>query len=239
MFASLTTSQFWNERTARFRWGEVSRGWGLGLALCLFEEHYSLHVHLGWPNIYLRLPLLQRWHREPHEIMESWGGSWVGPDAIHLHWGRRCKIIHMPWSWEWARTSYLLSDGATWVHDLKGFRDRPIGTCLERPVLSRFSTLDEVKKWSDTQPYRYVLQSGEAQERTATIKVHEMEWRWRWFQWLPFPRKISRTIDVKFSDEVGERSGSWKGGCIGCGYELRYDETPQECLRRMEHDRKF
>jgi hypothetical protein len=44
---------------------------------------------------------------------------------------------------------------------------------------------------------------------------------------------------VVFSAEVGERSGSWKGGCIGCGYDLLPDELPEECLRRMERDRKF
>lgn len=58
------------------------------------------------------------------------------------------------------------------------------------------------------------------------------------------PRKpllgdVQRTIDVEFDDEVGERSGSWKGGTMGCGYEMRASETPWETLRRMERERKF
>lgn len=32
---------------------------------------------------------------------------------------------------------------------------------------------------------------------------------------------------------------SWKGGTIGCGYALRPNESPYECLKRMEQERKF
>jgi hypothetical protein len=40
-------------------------------------------------------------------------------------------------------------------------------------------------------------------------------------------------------DEVGEEAGSWKGGVLGCGYTLLPNETPLQCLRRMEKERKF
>jgi hypothetical protein len=39
--------------------------------------------------------------------------------------------------------------------------------------------------------------------------------------------------------EAGKRKGSWKGGTLGCGYELKKNETPLECLRRMESEREF
>lgn len=85
--------------------------------------------------------------------------------------------------------------------------------------------------------YIYTLKSGERQERTATIQVEEREWRWLW-QSSPV-RRIRRGIDIKFSDEVGERTGSWKGGCVGCGYTMKKGETALECLRRMERERIF
>ena len=87
----------------------------------------------------------------------------------------------------------------------------------------------------ETHDYTYTLRSGEVQHRKATIQVQEQEWR-RW--WLPW-RKVWRGIDVAFDGEVGERTGSWKGGTIGCGYEMLPDETPLECLRRMERERTF
>ena len=88
-------------------------------------------------------------------------------------------------------------------------------------------------------PYRYVLKNGTIQERTATVSVERRAWRPRAFQWTSLFEKEITSIDVQFSDEVGEESGSWKGGCIGCGYDLRPGETALEALRRMERERKF
>lgn len=87
----------------------------------------------------------------------------------------------------------------------------------------------------ETHPYHYCLKNWTIQERTATIQVESMLWTRYWLPW----RMYRRSIDVKFNDEVGERTGSWKGGTIGCGYDLRADEAPLECLRRMEKERKF
>lgn len=95
--------------------------------------------------------------------------------------------------------------------------------------------LHEVLTEPETHPYAYTLRSGEVQHRTATIKVERRTWT-RW--WLPF-RRISRSIDVEFSGEVGERTGSWKGGCIGCSFPMLASETPVQALRRMEATRKF
>ena len=47
------------------------------------------------------------------------------------------------------------------------------------------------------------------------------------------------SIGVSFDGEVGEETGSWKGGCVGCGYEMLPGEVPLDTLRRMERDRKF
>lgn len=94
------------------------------------------------------------------------------------------------------------------------------------------------KSVSQTYPYRYVLKNGNSQERQATVYVDRMIWRARW--WPVIPRqKVRTSINVNFDSEVGEGTGSWKGGCIGCGYEMLPNETPLECLRRMEVERKF
>lgn len=231
---------------ARFSWAEITSSFGLALSLCMFDEHFSLHVHLGWPNMYIKLPFLQRWHRDPDEMMEQWGFSWfcqsMPGDAIHLNWGAKTKIIYMPWAWEWVRTSLLLADGS-WAHDTKSrrkedFPNYPLARTEKKPWGTWYKIKDE-HAWRETYPYRYVLRSAEVQERQATVTVSEMEWRWRWFTALPFPRMIRRTIDISFDHEVGEKSGSWKGGVMGCGYELRPQETPREALKRMEWDKKF
>lgn len=83
--------------------------------------------------------------------------------------------------------------------------------------------------------YIYRLKSGEEQLRVATIQEQTREWR-RF--WLP-SKFLIRSIDVEFDKEVGERSGSWKGGCTGCSYEMKPGDTPLQALRRMEQEREF
>ena len=209
-------SHGWN---ARLTWAEISGGFGFALALCLFEEHYSLHVRLGWPNLFFRLPFLP--HREPRDGMESWGAS-IHLYDVHLNWGALCKIIHFPWSWSHVR------------HDVFDKDER-----RHQWIAPWHEPKQNDGRHEEFWPYTYVLRSGEVQKRNAAIYGEEMEWRWLWFRWLPWPRKIQRTISVTFDAEVGERTGSWKGGCVGCGYEWRKGETILAALRRMERERKF
>lgn len=235
----------------RFTWLQVVQNWGWA-----FDVHdrgpdsdgnrYGLTLGLLFVWFYLSCNLpLKRNLRHTDGFGDSWGFSWrFGRDfgnSIHLHW-YDTTIVHMPWSWEWFRTSHLAADGVTWVHELRRV-DYPQGTNPNWQQGWRggdaFGTFRKIDVWKEAHPYRYVLRSGEVQERIATVKVEEREWRWRWLMGLAWPHKTVRSIDVSFDGEVGERSGSWKGGTIGCGYDLRYDESPQECLRRMERDRKF
>lgn len=223
---------------------EISGGFGLTLDLVNWEYddgHWNLHIHLGWPNIFIRLPIEPR--KPVDDMADSWGFSLDKDNwsRVHLHWGAKTKIVHFPWAWEFYRHSILAADGRSWITELASLRAKrdepPIG--LPANDKDRWFFLSKLPCWRVELPYRYVLRSGEVQERVATVSVNEYEFRWRWFHWLPFPRKIRRSIKVEFNGEVGERSGSWKGGCIGSGYDLLPNETPEECLRRMERERKF
>lgn len=146
--------------------------------------------------------------------------------------GKKSKSIHFPWNLKWYRTSYLRMD-EEWEHEYTKTR-------VKSPS-KEFYDSDKWKGilWEKTYPYTYVLNSGEVQERQATIKVKEMEWRRKWLMWTPLFNQVIRSIDVDFNDEVGERTGSWKGGTVGCGWDLKPNETPYECLKRMEKERKF
>jgi hypothetical protein len=205
--------------TYRFRWGEFSPRWGFALNYSVYHETAHVCVQPLWGALYVKAPMVIKQRPGTGDWNAIYGINWF-ERSIHLNWRDRCKVIHAPWNWRHVRHTYLNDDGT--VHHDASPRE------YEAP--------EEIKS---VYPYRYALRNGTVQERTATIYGDEREWRWRWFTALPWPRKIRRCIDVRFSDEVGERSGSWKGGVIGCGYEWRKDETQEQALRRMEHERKF
>ena len=173
------------------------------------------------------------------------------PSDWHEHrraWVRLGLIIgsiNFSFPWKWVVEDHHQCSGPTYgftfYSDLlwidygksKGLRSDP-RICISMPW-SWAHKEHKILSEKETHSYRYVLKSGEVQERQATINAELRRWS-RW--WIPF-KKVVRSIDVTFSDEVGERSGSWKGGCIGCGYEMLPNERPVDTLRRMEHERKF
>lgn len=96
----------------------------------------------------------------------------------------------------------------------------------------------------------FKFQDFDGQMIIATCMIEEREWhRGRgWFQWLKYfyKPKIRRSLDLKFSEEVGPEKGSWKGGTVGHGIDMLPGETPEMAFRRycsMVHDarhgRKF
>jgi hypothetical protein len=147
-------------------------------------------------------------------------------DLLWLYTGKSTSRDHawitisMPWDWKHVRHSYLRQDGS--LH--------------HNAAPHEYDVPEDSKA---VYPYTYARRNGEIQKRQATVNGEEREWRLTYCPWLPWPRKVSRSINVNFSDEVGERSGSWKGGTIGCGYEWKRGETQEEALRRMERERKF
>lgn len=171
-------------------------------------------------------------------MLDQWGFNWDWRtdsrfQSIRLHWGKHCKFIHMPWVWKHYRTDIMLDDKTWWRSDFYLNRKRGINW------IDNYRKKDTLPLFKEVYDYDYKLRNGDIQERMATIGVEEMEWRWRWFMRLPFPRMIRKSITVEFSDEVGERSGSWKGGCIGCSYSMKEFETPKDTLKRMKKERVF
>lgn len=143
-------------------------------------------------------------------------------DPQDWHWGTRTKVWWYPWTWSHYRHSLLKPDGSLW-HTLEGIYD--------------YGALPTSLK--EQHRYNYLMHDGTVQTCTATVNGEEREWRLKCASWLPWPRMIKRTINVQFSEEMGPRRGSWKGGVVGTGHEWRKNETMQQALRRMERERVF
>lgn len=126
--------------------------------------------------------------------------------------------FNFPWAFKFLKREILLKDG--W-HEVKREDD--------------FYDKDKDKVASRTYPYTYILKSKEVQ--LVNVTIHEEKRYWK--RWFGLHIKMHHYIEVEFDKEVGERSGSWKGGCIGCNYEIKSGETAYQCLLRMERERKF
>jgi len=187
---------------------------------------WMIHIHFLLLNLFLHLPVKyeppskrEHWMRE----WQQWGFS-LCDDAVHFHWNEGIKIWHLPWfSKVHQRHEVRRADGS-WV-----------------PFVGSWET---DKKQPDGReefvfPYTYVLKRGEVQNRIATVYVDRRAWRPRGFTWTALFENCRQSIDVRFNEEVGERTGSWKGGYVRCGWEMLPGETPEQTLRRMEQERIF
>lgn len=193
-------------------------------------------IFFGWGKMYIYLPIRTgiqdcdsaawgfNFHNNTIWIYIGGGGNFEG--------GKKWKTFDLPWQYEWYRTSTLLKD-LTWHHETK--KNRTKWSVENRGGVGSYEWLEE-NKWKETHPY---IDSYDGTVVKATIGVTEREWRMKWLYWCPFFGRTRETIEVEFDKEVGKRKGSWKGGTVGCGYEMLPDETPYHCLKRMENDREF
>lgn len=187
----------------------------------------GVHIHSNDDDMGDRMLFLKLWRltvvlpmgivRHPWPAMDGpqWSVYASKDFGLTFRWGGWRKSFDWPWDLHTLAYEMQLPDGS-WV-DV--FADR-------EPL-------------SEEHPYTYVLGNGNVQERTATVSKRRHVLCRRAFKSLRWPRWNRESIDVRFSGEVGERSGSWKGGCIGCAYDLRPGETMLDALRRMEAERKF
>ena len=160
--------------------------------------------------------------------MDSWGFTYDRDcSSLHLNWGHKYRIIYMPWMYDHCVTQVMLKDGTFVTYE------------RYKKTANGITINPEPDVYRVRLPYRYELESGKIQDRIATVTVERRQWCWRACKFLRWPNKTITSIEVEFDDEVGERSGSWKGGCIGCGYEMNSGESPIDCLARMERERKF
>jgi len=196
-----------------------------------FTRNAKLSFDL-WPiSLFVNMPCKSANLKQANQCEWPSYGFLLMPREVHLKWGTAYKIVHFPWDWDWVRTSTLKSDG-TWSHKTLTQRLEP-NSALDSAYPYYNADADK-SLFREEHPYTYTLRSGVQQKVTATIRVSECEWRMRWLKWLPWPRKLHRGIDINFSDEIGERAGSWS-----CSYNMLKGETPLECLRRMEKERTF
>lgn len=151
-------------------------------------------------------------------------GFAIHNNALWYYRGMTMKAWYFPFfTMNWYRRSVLLKDG-TWEHE----------TVNNHKGFYQDHWKDKIKLYKCD-----FIDQYDSEAVPCEVSVSEMEWRPKWLGWTSLFAKKLKCIDVEFTKGVGKDKGSWKGGCFGCSYDLLPNETPIECLKRMEKERKF
>lgn len=174
----------------------------------------QLWIGLGFVQIFIPLWII---HVDGSWVREAplWGVR-ADREKVWLTWGAWSKFLDWPWM----------------LHTLAYQKET-----TDRKWVDVFHTNVEVNQ--EVHPYTYTLRDGTVQKRAATVSKRRHVLTYVGLRWIGWPRWIRESINVDFDAEVGERTGTWKGGCVGCGYDLRGGETMLDALRRMERERTF
>jgi hypothetical protein len=253
LWAKLLGATYWaGDGSVRTKIGEIGYRYRTVACKAVYygdstdEDRPSLMLGFGLFTWFAPMPLWTRRFFAERELgmdRASYGFS-SADDGLLFYWGQRSAILWWPWVLEHIRTDYLGTD-MRW-HDDRSHPENDWARKHPNP-LHRYVGPIGPEKWSEVHPYRYMLQNGTVQEVQATITrrraFHGRRWfgpiRLRRFIRSIMPRKVFDNIDVQFSDEVGERAGSWKGGTVGCSYDILPEESPRSALMRMQRDRRF
>lgn len=151
--------------------------------------------------------------------------------ALHLHFGQqthewpgaKSKVIFYPW-----RAHRCIRHS---IYDGQGvlFADLPQGPYSN----NRWAAERALKEACPAA--RFAFKDFDGEEIVATCQIEEREWRRGkgvFRLWFLGRNKISRDMDLRFSSEVGQRKGSWKGGTVGHSCDISPGETPESAFRR-------
>jgi len=211
--------------SVEFKWGWFAPRPGFELMFNrggYFDQTCSFDLCIFWGKLNIKTPFKTK---IPESCDTPNYGIQIHNNTFWLHLGGKMN------SWEQCDSKWITWDLPifSWVFDWHKIQ-------LPDGNLAKYTYEDRSKARTESHPYKYKLNSGVTQETMATCFIEERQWHRKW---LPFIKMNKRVIDITFNDEVGERSGSWKGGTTGCSYDVKGKETMLECLRRMESERKF
>lgn len=224
-----------NRESIDFKWGYFAPRAGFELVLnrgTYFDQRYAINFAFVWGKFMVYLPFKTR--LEEGCDMPRYGFA-VHNDTLWIYKGGDYKDgqCQNQWiSWYLPFFSYVF-DGH-WIKN-KGMQWVKMGKRNDLVYVDSWEFRKD-KAYTETHPFTYILKNGTIQERTATCAIEKRKWHRKWFPFLKMERQV---IDIEFNDEVGERSGSWKGGTIGCSYDMLPTDTIESCLRRMEKEEKF
>jgi hypothetical protein len=127
------------------------------------------------------------------------------------------QVVRLRWGWQCVKHQVQRPDGSWAAHQLEHGRDG-VRRNRDGRAIEYFR-------------YRLTKGNGEYEYRTARVYTYRREWRWSGLTWLPWPSRRRTAIDVEFNLEAG--------GMMSCSWTMKPGESREDCLRRMEAERRF
>ena len=221
-----------NKESIDFVWGYFAPRFGFEAVLHrggYFDTRYALTLCFIWGKLHVYLPF--RTSLGEGCNLPQYGIA-IHNDTFWIHTGGKfdksigqCTGNDQWITWDLPFFSWVFE--GHWIKDKSG---------TWTLVKNDSYLFREESAYSETHPYVYTLNSGVVQNRMATCTIERRKWHRKWFPWMTQQIDV---IDIEFNEEVGERSGSWKGGTIGCSFEMKPDDTIKTALQRMQDTREF
>lgn len=236
-FGRFTYARETNYRRFGFMLGSGADGRGRGCRLRLHGFGHTLIIAL--PQI---IKPFRRWVDTSRFSDNPKGGYWdehereygatAAEGAVHLHYGEqtnewpgsKSKVWFFPW-----REHRMVRHS---LYDLEGdhFADLPEWGFRHKNGYAARNALQEACPVA-----RYEFEDFDGERIVATCRMEESEWKRGKgvFRLLYLGRnRVGRSLDLRFSAEVGKRKGSWKGGTVGHSVDVLPGELHEAAFKR-------
>lgn len=232
---------------------------GLGFCYCCsgyFNRQHNIVLNLIFITITIYLPILSKKTEdeigcEPYQ----YGIFTYSTDnytllkifnSIFIQYGLICKILYMPWDYTFIYRAIQSCKSKKWYiidYKLDKFlnkysnKNKYFNNTIDVVILDTYQYLEKYPdEFYRTYNYRFEKLN---QESKCKYYVCEYCWRPKWLKWNDKFSLKKRTIEVEFENEMGPRVGTWKGGVLSCSFTMKENETPEECIKRMEKEYNF
>lgn len=240
-------------------WGPITVGhWHNGLGFKIEsgddeDPECTLIVHGFGRAFRTRLPqIVKPWRRQV--VARTWDAATVARMGRNWYWDIQPRAFGLSLSDDFLQVFFgrQTDDSETeqrWSYFLpwkqwRHVRDSFYGLTGELfwtspPGFKKFGA-DGWAEWSrakDSVPrvvFEFADFDGQRIEASTCIEEREYRLGEKWCKCLSLFRRprIHRSLDISFSAEVGPEKGSWKGGTMGHGIEMRPGELHEDAFRR-------
>lgn len=189
-----------------------------------YDEYKNRSVFclcIGIYKLFISIPLYSYKSKEYENPMDYPRLGFVYSGMLLVYYWKDYKGFFMPWEYELVKHDILYPGGEVYMSS----------DCTKNSKRTSWYELEHKDHLVKTINLEHKLKDGTLQNVKVKLRGEEMFFKMRMLKWLPFHRS-SRYVDFEFSEEVGEGTGSYKGGLLQTSAELKLGESLEKAFYR-------